>query len=262
MAESIVIIGSGNVSFHLAHAFFMAGIPVRQVYNRSQRGLSHLATMTRIPVTSNLNQLITDADIYLIAVTDDAIQHLSLKLAEIIMPEALIVHTSGSCSMEVFSSAFKHYGAFYPLQSFKKERKIDFKEVPIFISGNKDVVITRLTALAAHISDRVIPISDKDRAKLHIPAVLVNNFVNHLYSIAFDLCQREGIQFEHLFPLMKETINRLSDGTDPSELQTGPAIRKDNNTLDNHRKKLGEHPEILDLYNYLTSHIIKYYEDR
>ena len=261
MPLSVVIIGAGNMSYNLACAFTNTDVKIKQVYNRSQRGLLKISSMTKVPTCTSIYELDLSADVYIIAVHDDAIPDVTKKLAERLSKGVVITHTSGSCTIEIFAPYFEHYGAFYPLQSLSTERIVDFEEVSVFISSSSESTWAHLEKLGKAISSKVIPISDEDRSKLHLPAVLVNNFVNHIYSLAYDICQEQGISFEHLIPLMEETINRLKEERHPQDFQTGPALRGDKKTINHHRILLESHPSILRLYNYLTRHIQEYHED-
>lgn len=260
MRISVVIIGAGNMAHHLALAFSKAEVNLLQIYNRSRKGLIKIAALTKAPTTTRLDKLVK-ADVYILAIKDDAISKLAVELSKHIDTNAIIAHTSGACTIDIFRNYFSNYGAFYPLQSVKKERPVDFRKVPIFISANQKFTEKKLMSLANSISQNTIPIKDRDRSALHIPAVLVNNFVNHMYHLAFEFCKKEGLNFNHLLPLMEETFVRIKEGGIPSKQQTGPAIRDDKDTLKGHRRKLEEHQETLKLYNYLTRHIQDHYNE-
>ena len=263
MRPSVVIVGAGNLAYHLAINLQQSKVPLLQVCNRSRRGLAKIKKDTGIETASSLKKINREAHIYIIAVSDDAIKETASSIAHLIPADAIIAHTSGSQSIDVLSGIGPQlaYGSFYPLQSFKKERKLDFSVVPIFLSSNAKKTIKKLSVVAKEISHEVLTIPDEERAKLHVPAVYVNNFVNHMYTAAIDYCSKEGLKIESLHPLMKETLDRILDHNKPQAMQTGPAIRGDKETIKNHRKLLKDHPDQLPLYNYLTKAITQYYDE-
>lgn len=263
MLPSVVIIGAGNLAYHLALNIHQSKIPLLQVCNRSRRGLAYIRKNTGVETTSSLKKINREADIYIIAVSDDAIRETALAVVHLIPVGAVMAHTSGSVSIVALNDigVKLSYGSFYPLQSFKKERAIDFSKVPIFLSSNSRDTIKKLSVVAHEISNKVVVIQDDNRSKLHIPAVYVNNFVNHMYTVAMDYCSKENLQLAYLHPLMKETLERILDDNKPQDMQTGPAIRGDRETIENHRKLLKDHPDQLPLYNYLTKAITRYYNE-
>ena len=261
MIDSIVILGSGHVAHHFTLAFIKANINVIQVYNRSRKGLVRISSLTKIPFTTQIKNL-EKADLYLIAVSDDGIDEITKGIVKYIPSESIVAHTSGNCSIEVFRSSILNFGAFYPLQSIRKDKSLDFKKIPILITASNNQTSKSLMDLANRISDHVKYIEDEKRAKLHLPAVMVNNFVNHMYTLAFEFCNQEHLDIDLLFPLMNETLEAVKKGVTPQNLQTGPAVRNDLITIKRHRSVLKKYPHQLRLYNYITKHIHEFYEDR
>lgn len=255
-----MLLGSGNVATQLAHAFSKAGTPVVQVYNRSPHGRSLIEPSIRGGFTSEIDKIIKDADYYVLAISDDAIEKIASQV-NIENKDAVICHTSGNVSINVFQNNFPNFGCLYPLQSFTKEYLLSFREIPIFISANSISTGNSLDQLAHQLSDRVVHIPDAERSKLHIPAVMVNNFVNHIYAQAFDYCTRESLDFQYLIPLIEETVSRVKRNEHPKLYQTGPAVRNDQKTLRNHRNNMFNYPQVRKLYNYITQHIIKYHRE-
>lgn len=256
----MAIIGAGNMAYNLCHNFIEHGISVRMVFNRSAAPLDKFRKQLKVRVSSDWNDLDVSADLYLIAVSDDAIKDVAKRLHGLILKDAIIAHTSGNTSSNVLELGHLKYGTFYPLQSVRKERPILFKEVPIFITGPSRKTNQTLHAFAANISSTVEIVSDETKSKLHVPAVFVNNFVNHVLVAAADYCEREGLDFHHLLPLLDETIERIKRGGDPRKLQTGPAIRNDKGTIKKHRQQLSTDTDLKKLYNYLTKSIQVYHE--
>ena len=228
---SVVLIGFGTIGKHLFTAFSDAkNANVVQVYNRTKSALSSIKSS--VAATTNLSDL-AKADVYIIATTDDAITTVSKQLT---LKNKLIVHTSGSVGINQLSNTNRK-GSFYPLQTFSPDKKIDFKSVPICIEAENKTDFNLLHQLAKEISDNVQEISSEQRKALHLSAVFVNNFTNHLLYIGNEICKENNVPFSILSPLIKETINKL-DSLQPFDAQTGPAKRGDTKTLERHLEQL------------------------
>lgn len=247
----IVIIGSGNVATVLGRKFKAAGHSIAQVYSKNAATATQLANELNTVSTNDKKQLFKSAAIYLIAVNDNAIDDV---VKELQLPGNIIAHTAASVSMEVLKSVSKHYGVFYPLQSLHKEMKA-LPDVPILLDGSDAQTINSLEKLAHSISpDNVGQADDDERLKLHVAAVVVNNFVNHLYVLVEEFCKNEKLDFMKLFPLIEETASRLKSSSSKA-LQTGPAIRHDNESIHKHLDLLKSHPQLKNLYVLLTESI-------
>lgn len=247
----VVIIGSGNVAQHLILAFqnqadLESQIELVQVFARHRESLTPLFDLEKI--TSDFNE-IKPADVYIIAVSDDAISEVSTQLP---FENQLVVHTSGSVPLENLNSKNRR-GVFYPLQSFSKNKAIDFKTVPLCLEAENETDLELLQKLAQKLSQSVYEINSIQRKTLHVAAVFVNNFVNHLYQIGESICIENQVPFEILKPLIQETaakINWLS----PKEAQTGPAKRNDGQTIEAHKEFLKDQNQN-QLYTILTQSI-------
>ena len=247
----VVILGSGNVATHLTKAFLNTQtIEVVQVYGRSKNSLKHIVDL--VATTTNLTEL-TPADVYIIAIADDAIALFSSQLPN---KDALVVHTSGSVAMNAIDNRFRQ-GVFYPLQTFTKNSTVDFSVIPICLEAqhNKDLVL--LEKLGSAISNAVYFIDSKQRESLHVAAVFANNFTNHLYYIAKTICAENKVPFAVLRPLIQETANKIKT-IDPIKAQTGPAKRNDQKTIAKHLNQLPEAYQ--NIYKTLTTAITKTYE--
>ena len=243
----VVIIGSGNVAHHLVSAFSdCANIELIQLFTRHLQNASDLSPT--IPVVDNINE-IADADIYIIAVSDAAIAEVSGQLP---CNDKLVVHTSGTLSIDVLDSRNRK-GVFYPLQTFSKNKSVDFTTIPICIESKNDDDNILLEKLAMSISNTVIPISSGQRKSLHIAAVFVSNFTNHLYNIGNDICNANQIPFEILKPLILETASKIITHS-PDMAQTGPAMRNDNITVQSHLAALSDKNQ-RNIYKMLTQSI-------
>jgi predicted short-subunit dehydrogenase-like oxidoreductase (DUF2520 family) len=251
---NVVILGAGNVATHLFKAFDSSNdISVIQVYNRSQKKLAYFEHKTK--TTTSISKIL-DADLYLIAVTDDSINKLSKKLQ---FHKKLVAHTSGSVAMNQIS---KHNFpcVFYPLQTFTAGKKIDFKNIPLCIESSRDEDLLILEALAKSISDHVYFINSSQRKALHIAAVFVNNFVNHLYQKGEDICKQNNMSFDILKPLILETANKIID-LPPEKSQTGPAKRNDQKVIEQHLLDLTDTNQ-QEIYTLLTKSIQKTYGNK
>lgn len=228
---SVVIIGFGTVGKHLYDAFSEAkNVNVVQIYNRSESALDSINK--NVATTTDLLNLVT-ADVYIIAATDDAVVPVSRKLK---LRNELVVHTSGSIATERLSK-LNRSGSFYPLQTFSKGKKIDFRSVPICIEAENRTDLKLLQKLANEISNNVHHITSEQRKSLHLAAVFVNNFTNHMLYIGDRICKESNVPFSILSPLIKETINKL-ETLSPYNAQTGPAKRGDIDTLERHSEQI------------------------
>ena len=227
----IVLLGAGNVGTHLYRALNnKEGIQIIQWYNRS---LHHLEKeSTSFPITQDLNDIV-DADLYLISVSDTAIQRFSKVLED---KNGLIVHTAGSVSMDVLGT-HQNRGIFYPLQTFSKNKEVDFSQIPLCLEANTEENINLLKRVAHTIGGPIHLIDSIQRKALHVAAVFVNNFTNHLYTIGEDLCKEHKVPFSVLQPLIAETADKIKY-LPPSRAQTGPAARGDQKILEDHLQYL------------------------
>jgi len=241
---SVVIIGSGNVAKHLIHAFSkIDNINLKQVYARKLGDESLMKS--NIPITNDLSFLV-DADITIIAVSDDAIADISCDIKN-----SLVVHTSGSVEMNALKNP-KNKGVFYLLQSFSKEKKVNFSNIPICLEAENENDLNKLEKLASLLQGNIYHLSSLQRKKIHVAAVFVNNFTNHMYTIAHNICEEHNVPFNILQPLIEETSQKIKNLT-PKEAQTGPAKRNDMETIKNHLNLLSKSQQ--ELYLKITQSI-------
>jgi predicted short-subunit dehydrogenase-like oxidoreductase (DUF2520 family) len=246
----IVIIGAGNVATHLSKALVKAGNNIKQIYSRTEVSAKTLAKELNIDYTTNIESIDNEADLYIFSVSDNAIPELALKLD---IKDKNVVHTAGSVPLSVLKGA-KNYGVFYPLQTFSKSREVNFKEIPLCIEANNNEFNQTLTELAGQISKSVWQIDSVQRKRLHLSAVFACNFVNHMYALAKDLLSHEEIDFEILYPLIKETAIKATT-MGPKLAQTGPALRNDTESLEKHIELLSSYPEIQKIYRTISESI-------
>ncbi len=244
----IVIIGSGNVAQHLIKAFKKSRkIKVVQVFARNKEAISHLVVPSKI--TSNFNDL-KEVSLYIIAVSDNAVVEVSSKIP---FTNKTVLHTSGSIAIADLD-AKNIRGSFYPVQTFSKAKNVDFKKIPICIEIEQETMYKVLDIIAFSISDIVYKITSNQRKSLHIAAVFVSNFVNHMYQIGNEICTENKVSFEILKPLILETANKVMQ-LSPIDAQTGPAKRNDTQTINSHLNFLSDENQ-KEIYKILTKSII------
>lgn len=246
----IVIIGTGNTATVLARKLKAAGHHIIQIFGRNASAASALAYELGTESTAYWSVVNRNADVYILAVSDIAIEEI---IRELQLPEKTLVHTAASVSKEVLKPATTHFGVLYPLQSLRKNTPY-LPDIPIIIDASDAQTFEQLTTLAGSISEQVVIAGDYERAKLHLAAVFCNNFVNHLFALMQQYCAAEGLDFNLLKPLIRETANRI-ETVEPGKAQTGPAIRGDTNTINKHLELLRNHPRLKEFYEHFTQSI-------
>lgn len=251
--KTISIFGTGNVAFHMIKAIsLLKNYKILQVYGRSEQKHYDFSNEFNfdLKTTSDLNE-IQPADFYLVCIKDDAIEEFIEKIAR---PNIICMHTSGS--LPLLDKNCKN-AVFYPLQTFSKSSELNYAEIPFCIEATEEDVFTKVEELALAISDSVFSISTEQRRSLHVSAVFVCNFVNHLYSLGEEICKEKGVPFEILKPLIKETASKVQQ-ISPTEAQTGPAKRNDQNTIQSHLRQLSGKDQ-KNVYQLLTNSILNTY---
>ena len=246
----IVLIGSGNVAFHLAKAFTEAQIPISQIFGRNTTELQKISEQFSIPFST---ETLVDADLYIISVSDSSIAEVSSLIKN---ENALVTHTSGSVSREALSGNYRK-SVFYPLQTFSKSKNLDYSKIPFFIDAENENDEEILKNLASKISKNVMLANDEKRKYIHLTAVFACNFVNHLYARAKEISDSQGIPFDYFLPLIDETTQKIHE-LEPKLAQTGPAIRNDEKVLKLHESLLTDE-EKLKIYKTLNESIKKMY---
>lgn len=253
------IIGAGNVAWHLGPELENAGYSIREVYSRSSESAKAIIErLYNAQLKNDLDFSNSKSQIFIICVADDAIEDI---VTEIILPEnAILVHTSGAQPLSMLGyAATEHIGVFYPLQTFSKSRRVNLKEVPVFIESDDDKTIKVLKAMAESIASRALVIDSKKRKVLHVAAVFACNFTNHMLTLSKSITEANDLDFGVLQPLIIETLSKgLEIG--PEFSQTGPAMRKDIKTLDRHLEFLGNDEDVQKIYRIITQHIMDYYD--
>lgn len=247
----IICIGSGNVATHLSLALKKKGHIFSQIYSRSEENAEILAKQLNCKWTSSIHDISNDADIYLFAVKDAALEELVAKLKP---NNGICIHTAGSVPITIFEKYSKNYGVMYPLQTFSKEQLVDFKKIPFFIeannSKNEDIIFT----IATELSEKVQRLSSEKRKYLHLSAVFACNFTNHMYTIANNILEQQGLDFSVILPLIDETASKVHH-LSPKEAQTGPAVRFDHNIIEKQIKLIDK--ETANIYLSISKNIYK-----
>ena len=250
--KTAVFIGSGNVATHLAHAMQDSGVSIRQVFSRRIENARRLADTVNCNAIDDIEALDPDADIYVLAVADDAIEPL---ISSFPFKNRLIVHTSGSTDMDVLKTGSDLYGVLYPLQTFSRDVPVDFSKVPLCLEVSDSSLSEPLENFANRLSDHVQWVSSEKRRILHLAAVFACNFVNHMYAQAAGILDNHGLDFAILRPLIEETA-RKAMRRDPREVQTGPAKRNDTKIMESHRRMLKDHPNLKKMYDFISNSIL------
>jgi predicted short-subunit dehydrogenase-like oxidoreductase (DUF2520 family) len=249
---NIVLIGAGNVATQLGLAL-KKNHTITQVFSRHLTNASSLAKRLNATATDNIEKISTNADIYFLSVTDDAIKPLVNELPS---NNGIVVHTAGSVSIDVLGR-YKNYGIFYPFQTFSKNRDISFDNIPIMIEGNAENTTNKLFKLASSLSANVHKVNSEQRLLLHIAAVFACNFTNHLYHISKKISDKAELPFNILQPLIEETVSKAFK-VSPENAQTGPAARDDRQTMDKHIDILNKSfndKKLVELYKNLSNRI-------
>ena len=256
----IAIVGAGNLATNLAKALYRNGFRIVQVYSRTETSARTLAAEVEAGYTARLDGLTDEAQLYIVALTDMALVQL---LPELVCGReaALWVHTAGSVPMDVWKNHAERYGVFYPMQTFSKERAVDFREIPVFVEACRPADAALLKEVAAVLSDRVYDATSEQRKWLHLAAVCACNFTNHFYELAASLLVREGMPFDVMLPLIDETARKVH-GLTPHDAQTGPAVRFDKNVMEKHLQLLADTPSLQDIYKQISESIYLHHTDK
>lgn len=251
-----VIIGAGNVGFHLGKALNdLPDAKVLQVYSRRRGKAAKAARYIDCQYTTKLHLVNTEADLYILAVSDGALGEVTEYFgSRPDLAEKLFVHTSGATPETILRAHLARTGVFYPLQTFSVDRRPDFSAIPFCLQARDAGDLVLLRKLAGRLSNRVEQVTDAQRAVLHVAAVFVNNFTNYLYTVGERITETEKVDFDLLQPLIAETARKIKNHS-PRTMQTGPAVRNDTPTIERHLKYLEKFPEFRAIYTLLTEQL-------
>jgi predicted short-subunit dehydrogenase-like oxidoreductase (DUF2520 family) len=232
------MIGSGNLATHLSLALQRAGHDILQVYSRTEEHARLLAERLGCDTAGSTDAIRTDADAYIFAVKDDAIGELATAIGQQARP-GIMIHTAGSVPMSIFQGKARHYGVLYPMQTFSKNREVDFRPIPCFIEASDAQTLDTIQQLAEGISEKVVEASSERRRKLHLAAVLACNLTNHCYRLAERVLEEEQTDFQLFLPLIMETARKVTQ-LSPREAQTGPMVRYDTQVMERQMQLLSD----------------------
>ncbi len=251
--QKIVIIGCGNVAWHLAERYKKNDL---FVYNHKRNPkLNEFKERFNATVQTSLTTIVTDADLYFVCVKDDAISDV-IKKMEHLPISSLILITSGNFDIKNCKTKLRDLAIFYPLQTFSKDDEIKWKDTYIIVEGSNRTSALRASAAAKEFSKHVIQLNYKERLHLHAAAVYVNNFTNALYVEADQILKgiKKQLSIDLLYPLIKQGVRKLKT-LPPKQAQTGPAKRGDKGVMQKHLSVLPKDKK--ELYTTLSSLIEK-----
>ncbi len=252
----VILVGAGNVSWHLARTFDAAGIRVIQVVNRNLVRAREVASLLNTEATSDISEMRV-ADFVILAVNDDALP----EVISAIPPQSgILVHTSGSTDISVLEHAADHFGVLYPFQTLTRGVDVPAEKIPFLIEGSDDKTLKRIRLLAEKMSPHVVTMDSVQRRKLHLAGAIANNFTNYLIGRAQDYLTANEIDPDLLLPLIRETVRKL-EFIPPSQGQTGPARRGNTRIIREHLKLLESTPDLKNLYSMISDSILAYYSN-
>lgn len=246
------MIGAGNLAFHLAQAVKDAGLEIIQVFSRTVESASQLGNILECSYTTDRNEISKEGDLYILSLTDKAIVDFSNELN---LPGKIVVHTSGGLDMDILQQMTPYYGVIYPVQTFSKEKALDFKIIPVCMEAVNESVKNILFDFAGKISSLVYFLDTSQRRRLHVAAVFACNFVNHMYYVASEILKSEHLPFDLIRPLILETANKMLQ-LSPLEAQTGPAARNDLQIIEKHLDLLSLSTDFQEIYKFLSGSIL------
>ena len=248
----VIFIGSGNLATQLGLALQSKGIIISQVYSRTKANAKILAELLNADYTNEISEIYQHADVYIYALKDSFLSNFLNKFE--FPQEAIHIHTAGSIQMEHFDGFTYKYGVFYPLQTFSKNKPVDFGDIPICIEASDDNVKQELMKLGYLLTTKVYYVNSEQRKQIHLAAVFACNFSNYMYDIASEIVGKAGIGFDILQPLIAETANKIKTLT-PYEAQTGPSVRYDKKTIKAHLSMLKNAPRFRSIYEDISMNI-------
>lgn len=250
------MIGTGNAANVLGRKIMQSGHQIIQVVGRNAAHAETLSILLHAPAFGKFSDITGNADIYIIAVSDSALADIHNWLPA--RGEGITVHTAGAVSKLVLKKVAGSYGVLYPLQSLRSNSRV-IPEIPFLIDADSPGTLQSIRSFASSLSGKVVHADDATRMKLHAGAVIVNNFPNYLYTLTQDFCAKENIDFSLLMPLLHETVNRLEEYP-AGQMQTGPAVRNDPDTIARHLFLLQAYPALSALYAEISGSITRYYD--
>ena len=255
--SKIVLLGAGNVSWHLAH-FFKNFVDEIFIFNKSEESAKELAMAINSSYSTNYSDIPKNFDLYIISVKDDAVNEVASKLD--VNKNAIVVHTSGSLDIDVLKDYFENYGSLYPLQTFSKHKELDYSKIPFFVEGNNEHSENKVFDFINRFTKNVRKIDSRQRESIHLSAVFACNFTNFMFTSAEKILNDNSLDFEILLPLIEETVNKVKH-LSPQKAQTGPAVRKDLKIIDKHLNYLNKNnKDLASVYELISKMIVNLYK--
>lgn len=249
--KNIVIIGAGNLATHLTLALHASGFHIAQIFSQTVASASTLARLIDAPYTTETDAIKNDADIYIFAIKDNALANFLIKTR---LKDRFLVHTAGSLPLSIFETYSTKCGVFYPMQTFSKERPVNFSKIPVFIEASDRTSLDTLSLLGKKLGCNVTPLNSEKRKQLHLAAIFAVNFSNHMAALSEQLLLDAGLDFSLMHPLIMEGAKKITQMS-PKDAQTGPAVRYDTNIIEEHAALLERHPKMQALYKAISKSI-------
>ena len=253
---SVSFIGSGNIATHYAQALYTVGCSVDSVLSRRLPSAKKLASTVGAKATTSYKKINKDSDFYILAVPDGMIKEVAIQLSKVIAKESIVLHTSGATDISVISDLFSNAAFAWPPQSISQNKDIDFTKVPICIGATNQKTEKKVLTLFSKITRISYRINEEQKLALHLAAVFANNFSNHMFQLAYEICEKHKLDFKLLYPILQETSNKVI-GQEPKHVQTGPAVREDHSTINKHLSLLSSDKTKKKIYSLLTDSIQK-----
>jgi predicted short-subunit dehydrogenase-like oxidoreductase (DUF2520 family) len=256
--NSISFAGAGRVGEALCKELFHAGYCIDLIVSENEAKGKSLADYCKAEWSNDL-VFPNSTKVIIVAVPDHRLK--SVLESVTCCQETLVSHTAGSFGLDIFPEKIQRRGIFYPLQTFSKGRKVSFFDLPFLLESSDDESAGILKTLAESIGGKVHFVDTEQRRMLHLAAVFVCNFTNHMLTLGREVALKADYPFEILTPLIKETISKALD-TGPENSQTGPAVRNDRNTIEKHLELLSFSSDLQKIYQEISQSIIEYYNNR
>ena len=252
----VVCLGAGNVASHLTIALKEQAFDIVQVYSRTVQSAALLANQVgAIPIT-NLKEITDKADLYIFSLKDSALESV---ISQVPKNKGLWIHTAGSIPLNIFSNYNHRNGVVYPFQTFTKNRKLNWKDIPVFIEASDEKSLKDIRTMASTLSNKIFELSSEERKYLHLTGVFACNFTNHMYMLSKLFLQKVNLPFDVALPLIEETASKVRD-LSPEKAQTGPAVRYDENVIQKHLSLI-EDDRIKQIYKLISEDIHKTNKD-
>ena len=253
--HNISFAGAGKVATTLSRKIYETGIKVDLIVSVTKENGQSLAESCEASWSSIL-EFPVSTDIIIVAVPDHKLKSVLENLK--CQPDTLVVHTAGSIGLDIFPDHLIRKGVLYPLQTFSRDRKVDLTDIPFLLESSDIQSSAILEELVSSIGGETYFVSTEQRIMIHLAAVFICNFTNHMLTGGKQLAEKAGVPFEIFYPLLQETVSKVMD-IGPEKSQTGPAVRNDQNTIDKHMELLSFSPELKKIYKELTMSIINYH---